>query len=121
MRTERPEVPWAWFCALAVVAQIFTMNAVPFEIGEPWDKVWHFLAYAGLTLLLWIATDGKRPALVVGAVMVLGCGDELRQALIPTRSADILDFAADAAAAVITGGTLLFLQGKRSCVESLPR
>jgi VanZ family protein len=118
--TPRPEVPWAWFCALALVAQIFTLNAVPFQMGG-WDKVWHFLAYAALTLLLWIATDGKRPALVVGAVMVLGCGDELRQALVPTRSADILDFAADAAAAVITGGTLLFLQGKRPCAESSPR
>ena len=121
MRTEpRAEVPWAWFCSLAVVAQIFTLNAVPFEMGA-WDKVWHFLAYAALTLLLWIATDGKRPALVVGAVMVLGCGDELRQALIPTRSAELLDFAADAAAAVLTGGTMLFLQGKRTCVESSPR
>jgi VanZ family protein len=58
---------------------------------------------------------------VVGAVMVLGCGDELRQALVPTRSADLFDFAADAAAAVITGATLLFLQGKRPCAESSPR
>ena len=116
----RTEVPWAWFCSLAVVAQIFTLNAVPFEMGA-WDKVWHFLAYAALTLLLWIATDGKRPVLVVGAVMVLACGDELRQALIPTRGAELLDFAADAAAAVMTGGTMLFLQGKRTCVESSPR
>jgi VanZ family protein len=116
----RTEVPWAWFSALAVVAQIFTLNAMPFSMGG-WDKLWHFLAYAALTLLLWIATDGKRPALVVGAVMVLGCGDELRQALVPTRSADLFDFAADAAAAVITGATLLFLQGKRPCAESSPR
>ena len=116
----RTEVPWAWFSALAVVAQIFTLNAMPFSMGG-WDKLWHFLAYAALTLLLWIATDGKRPALVVGAVMVLGCGDELRQALVPTRSADLFDFAADAAAAVITGATLLFLQGKRPCAESSER
>jgi hypothetical protein len=37
------------------------------------------------------------------------------------RTADALDFAADALAAVITGGTLLFLQGKPACAESSPR
>jgi VanZ family protein len=107
----RPRI-WAFFCALAVVAQIFTLNALPFELVEPWDKVWHFLAYAALTLLLWIATDGRRPALVVGVVMLLGAGDELRQALLPQRTADALDFAADALAAVLTGATLLLLRGR---------
>ncbi|HEV3008387.1 MAG TPA: VanZ family protein [Burkholderiales bacterium] len=113
--------PWALFCALAVLAQIFTLNALPFELFEPWDKVWHFLAYAALTLLLWIATDGRRPFLVVTAVILLGAGDELRQALLPARSADAFDFAADALAAVVTGCTLLFLQGKPVCAESSPR
>jgi VanZ family protein len=109
------------FAALAVVAQIFTLNALPFELVEPWDKVWHFLAYAALTLLLWIATEGRRPLLVVSGVMLLGAGDELRQALLPARVADGFDFAADALAAGLTGATLLFLQGKRPCAESLPR
>jgi VanZ family protein len=117
----RIEQPWALFCALAVVAQIFTLNALPFELVEPWDKVWHFLAYSALTLLLWIAADGRRPALVVIEVMLLGAGDELRQALLPARVADGFDFAADALAAVVTGATLLFLQGKRACAESSPR
>jgi VanZ family protein len=117
----RIDQPWAMFCALAVVAQIFTLNALPFELVEPWDKLWHFLAYAALTLLLWIATGGRRPFAVVTAVILLGAGDELRQALAPARSADALDFAADAAAAALTGATLLFLQGKRAGAESLPR
>ena len=107
----RIENPWAGFCALLLLAQIFTLNALPFELHEPWDKAWHFLAYASLTLLLWIALDGRRPGLVVSAVIVLGAGDELRQALLPDRSADAFDFAADALAAVLTGGTLLFMQG----------
>ena len=117
----RIEQRFALLCAAAMVAQIFTLNSLPFELHEPWDKFWHFLAYAALTLLLWIGTDGRRAALVVGAVMVLGAADELRQAFLPMRSADVLDFAADALAAVITGSTLLFLQGKRACVESSPR
>ncbi|HEY8252033.1 MAG TPA: VanZ family protein [Burkholderiales bacterium] len=99
--------------ALALLAQIFTLNALPFELVEPWDKVWHFLAYGALTLLLWIATDGRRPVLVVTAVMLLGAGDELRQALLPARSADALDFAVDVAAAVLTGAALLFTGGRR--------
>jgi VanZ family protein len=103
----------ALFGALAVVAQIFTLNALPFELVEPWDKLWHFLAYAALTLLLWIGTDGRRPFLVVTAVMLLGAGDELRQALLPARHADALDFAADAFAAAFTGATLIFLQSNR--------
>jgi VanZ family protein len=117
MRTEQR---FSFVCAAAMVAQIFTLNSVPFDLGA-WDKVWHFLAYAALTLLLWIGTDGRRPGLVVSAVMVLGACDELRQAFLPARSADVLDFAADAVAAMLTGGTLLFLQGKRACVESSPR
>ena len=118
MRIERS---WALLGAAAVVAQIFTLNALPFELVEPWDKMWHFLAYAALTLLLWIATEGSRPVLVVTAVMLLGAGDELRQALLPARSADAFDFAADVLAAAVTGATLLFLQGKRAGVESSPR
>jgi VanZ family protein len=58
---------------------------------------------------LWIATDGRRPLLVVSAVVLLGAADELRQALLPARHADALDFAADAVAAALTGVTLLFL------------
>ena len=108
MRTEQ----WALFGALAVEGQIFTLSAAPFELVEPWDKLWHFLAYAALTLLLWIATDGRRPLLLVGAVMLLGAVDEARQALLPARHADAFDFAADALAAAVTGATLLLLQGK---------
>jgi VanZ family protein len=103
----RPRI-WAVCGAVMLLAQIFTLNALPFEVLEPWDKVWHFLAYGALTLLLWIATDGRRPALVVGGVMLLGACDELRQILLPARSADVLDFAADALAAGITGAALLY-------------
>jgi VanZ family protein len=118
----RTEVPWAWFSALAVVAQIFTLNAMPFSMGG-WDKLWHFLAYAALTLLLWIATDGRRPVLLVAAVMALGALDELRQAFLPLRSADSMDFFADLCAALATAGALsFFARGKaKPCAESSPR
>jgi VanZ family protein len=119
----RIEQKFSLLCAVAMLAQIFTLGSVPFEIGEPWDKVWHFLAYSTLTLLLWIATDGRRPVLVVAAVMVLGALDETRQAFLPARSADSLDFLADLCAAVATAGVLAFFtptKGK-TCAESSPR
>src|SRR5512145_667077 len=114
--------PWSMCCAAALVAQIFTLNALPFEIVEPWDKAWHFLAYAALTLLLWIATDGRRPLLVVAAVMLLAGVDELRQAWLPNRSADPFDLLADLAAAFITAACIgFFSRRKTPCAESSAR
>src|SRR4051812_1201089 len=95
-------------CALILVAQIFTLSSIPFEIAEPWDKLWHFLAYSALTLLLWIGTEGRRPVLAVAVVMVLGGMDELRQAFLPLRSADSMDFLADLCAAISTASALAF-------------
>jgi VanZ family protein len=112
---------WCWVCALVLVAQIFSLSALPFELFEPWDKVVHFLAYAALTLMLWIATDGRRPLLVVVGVMGLGLLDELRQAALPARSADPFDFLADALAACAVGLVLYWKQGAARCVESSGR
>ena len=110
---------WCLACSLVLVAQIFSLGALPFELLEPWDKVVHFLAYSALALMLWIATDGRRPVLVVGGVMLLGALDELRQAAIPARSADLYDFLADAVAALGTGAALSWSTGaKKPCAES---
>ena len=110
MRTEaRLAVQrFSMMCALFMLAQIFTLSSIPFEIAEPWDKMWHFLAYSALTLLLWIGTDGKRPVLVVAVVMLLGAMDEARQAFLPLRSADSMDFFADLCAAIVTASALAF-------------
>ena len=125
MRTEaRLAVQrFSMMCALVMLAQIFTLSSIPFEIAEPWDKMWHFLAYSALTLLLWIGTDGKRPVLVVAVVMVLGGMDELRQAFLPLRSADSMDLLADLCAAITTAsGLAFFTRGKaKLCAESSPR
>jgi VanZ family protein len=114
---------FSMLCALVLLAQIFTLSSIPFEIAEPWDKMWHFLAYSALTLLLWIGTDGKRPVLVVALVMVLGAMDELRQAFLPLRSADSMDFFADLCAAISTASALTFFTKGRSkpCAESSRR
>ena len=117
MRTEQK---WSLCCAGLMLVQIFSLSALPFEVPEPWDKMWHFLAYSALTLLLWIGSDGRRPVLVVAAVMVLGGLDELRQAFLPLRTADSMDFLADICAAIVTAGTLAFFTREKPCAESSP-
>ena len=103
----RIEKPWFLLAAAAIALQIVALGASPYMVGQPWHAVWSFLAYAALTLVLWIATDGNRPWLVPGAVMFLG--------------ACMADLAAAVPAAVVTAGALSFLQGKPACAESSPR
>jgi VanZ family protein len=109
---------WCFFCAGVLVLQVLSLAALPFDPGG-WDRVWHFIAFSALTLLLWIATDGRRPLLVIVAVMALGLIDELRQAASPARSADVFDFLADSVAAAITGAVLYWKTGAtKACAES---
>jgi VanZ family protein len=104
--------------------QIFALGSLPYVLLEPWDKMFHFLAYSAVTLLAWIATDGRRPLPVVAGVMGLAMLDELRQAAIPARAADVSDFLTGALAVIITGAVLFHLakagksKGEKTCAES---
>src|SRR4051812_13761542 len=118
MRTSARD--FSFFCALVVLAQIFSLGSLPFELFEPWDKVFHALAFSALTLLLWIASDGRRPTAIVVGVMALALGDELRQGFIAARGADISDFLVGAVAAGATGFLLLKMRGQ-ACAESSQR
>jgi VanZ family protein len=112
---------WSFVCSALLIAQIFSLGSLPFEPFEPWNKLFHVLAYSALALMLWIATDGRHPVFVVVGVMMLGALDELRQAAIPARAADVFDFLADALAAGFTGVVLMWLTksgAKKSCAES---
>jgi hypothetical protein len=92
----------------AIVAMIAWLNAAPYALAQPWDAVWHLLAYASLTMLAWIGADGRRPLALTGGVMLLG--------------ACLSDLAAAAPAAALTSALLFFLQGKqRACAESSQR
>jgi VanZ family protein len=110
--------PWCFLCAGVLVLQVFSLGALPFEAAEPGNTIWHVLAYSALTLLLWIATDGRRPVLVTAGVMALCLADELRQAAFNARGADIVDFLAGSVAAAATGAVLYCKTGVRKCVES---
>jgi len=103
----RIEHPWFAAAAGAIVLQILALSASPYAIAQPWDTLWHFLAYSALTLLLWIATDGRRPLVLTAGVVLLGAASA--------------DFGAAACAAGLTAFTLFLMQGKRPCAESSPR
>ena len=63
------------------------------------DKVKHFTAYFGLTLLLCYVTTSanllKRFSIIGAVTVIYGAFDELTQNLVPQRFADWWDFAAD--------------------------
>src|SRR5437867_1533817 len=87
------------------------------QIPTPWDKALHFGVFALITALLWIGTEGRAPLAVLGCVIAFGAIDELRQLYIPGRNAELADFFANAAAALMAAA-LLLAKGKRVCVES---
>jgi VanZ family protein len=73
------------------------------------DKTGHFVAYAGLAFLCVRAVAGGLPCRVVLRVALLafaiaaayGAFDEVHQWFVPGRSADVLDWFADATGACI--------------------
>jgi VanZ family protein len=101
--------------AVAVIVAILIGSPVP--LAEGWDKAVHFAVFSLLTLLLWRATGGDMPLVVLGAVIALGALDEWRQAYLPDRTSDAKDLLADVCAALCTGA-LLFMQRKTVCAES---
>ena len=87
--------------AAAILLQLFMPGLRPAAaslIVEPWDKVAHFVVYATLAGLLWIATGARTPLLVIAATIAVGALDEVHQIGLPGRSADALDVLADTCA-----------------------
>jgi hypothetical protein len=80
------------------------LDLIPYPLAEPFATLWQFLAYASLTLFLWIATGGRRPLAVPAGVIVFG-----------GTSSDVL---VASVAASLAAGALLFMQGKGA--ESTP-
>jgi VanZ family protein len=80
--------------------------------GGHTDKVYHFSAFFGLTILLCgCMANFRRPGpamyvAIVGMVAAYGVFDELTQMLVPNRTADPLDWLADMSGAIL--GVLIF-------------
>jgi VanZ family protein len=108
-----------WILCAAYWITLFTLTHLPrvpvAVAGRLSDKAMHFLAYAVLAGLLYIAMCAsrslwKRPAFLVIAVTLLyGAMDELTQPLVG-RSCEFLDWVADAAGALSVVGLFAFVR-----------
>jgi VanZ family protein len=99
----------------AIMLALLFVGAHPVPHG--WDKVAHFACFSVITALLWRGTCGRAPLAVLGAVVAFAALDEVHQIFMPARSAEFLDFVADATAALAVCG-VLFIRRKTLCVES---
>jgi VanZ family protein len=81
------------------------------------DKVGHFILYGVLAVLVWVGgwrSGARRPwlwALLV--VAVVAAGDEFHQRIVPGRSPDVMDWAADVVGALVGVSAVRLLFGKR--------
>lgn len=102
------------FAAIVFYAgAIFALSSIP-QIEPPvypfpgFDKVAHLVLFGGLGMLVcrFLANDLRRSApaaMLVGATLttLYGLSDEIHQACVPGRIASYMDFAANAAGAVL--------------------
>jgi VanZ family protein len=101
-----------WAPVVAYLLAIFVVSSMPQPPGMPaavGDKSLHLAAYAVLGVLLVRALSGGRAAGVNGRVVTwaallataYGLTDEVHQAFVPGRTADVRDLLADAVGATV--------------------
>ena len=99
-----------WIVLLVLyAAAIGYMSHQPLGLGESpfshFDKLIHIAEFGLFLLLSWLAT-GRRLLLAWFLTMAYAGSDELHQAIIPTRHASLLDFAADGVGASLMAGLI---------------
>ena len=117
----RQMVFWGyWFPAVAYAVAIFVQSSFPVTDALPVfdfsDKLFHCLGYGLMGMLLFRAFFKSTPHwslkkrwMVSAALAALyGASDEIHQSFVPSRSADWMDFAADAMGGAL-GATACFL------------
>jgi VanZ family protein len=120
----------AWSAVGAYLALIYWLSSQPDPLPEltrnVWDKALHAVEYGGLGFLLALALlaigVAPRRALLVATLgaSVYGASDEIHQAFVPNRSADVRDWAADtvgAALGVAAVGISLRVRGSRASIR----
>jgi VanZ family protein len=110
-----------WFPVILYCLFIFIQSSFPSPVktqGIPLgDKILHLLGYALLAALFFRALNATRSTAALGSLWVLsvlftalyGAMDEVHQAFVSTRSADLLDFLADTGGAMIGAGVAAWL------------
>jgi VanZ family protein len=96
-------LPAALYTAGIFYAGTIRLRGLPSGFGL--DKVFHFVSFAGLALLIEFALieAGPRLAAVLSVVLAsaVGLALELVQAALPHRSAEVLDWVADTLGALL--------------------
>src|SRR5262249_3735044 len=103
--------------AASIVVALLWLGAKPYAgqlFPPPWDKLAHVTVYAALAVLLWIGLPTSDPLVVIVTVLMVGVLDELHQAALPGRTADLADIFADACG---IGVAFLLLRGWRPAMK----
>ena len=105
----------ALLTALFLVAGLFIGGAQPVAVGlvpVPWDKVAHATVFAAIAFLLTFSRVRRHWGWLLASVLLttaVGGADEIHQYLLPGRSCDWADFAADALGASFGGALYVLL------------
>ncbi|MFP4623813.1 MAG: VanZ family protein [Gemmatimonadota bacterium] len=96
-------LPLALWAAAVLLLGTLRLDTPDLPSGS--DKVAHFILYAvGGALAAWAGRKRRRASaawIALGLVLLTGAADELHQATVPYRNADIMDWVADAAGALL--------------------
>jgi VanZ family protein len=99
----------------AILFGLFYLGAKPYAADlfpVPWDKLAHLGVFGALAAALWFAFSGRRPITSLVLAITFGVLDESHQLMLPGRSADIWDLAADALAASMVIAWLYYSREK---------
>lgn len=114
-----------WFPVILYCLFIFIQSAFPSPVRTPGvplgDKLLHLTGYALLAALVFRAMNATRPGpagrlwtMSVLFAALYGALDEVHQAFVPSRTADVLDLLADAAGAAIGAGAALWITARKA-------
>lgn len=94
------------YCASILIISSIPGTSIPKLPFLGWDKLIHFLEYAGLGWLLVQSLDRKElkfVTMMIIAGMVFGIFDELLQYFIPRRISSVADWFADTVGLIVGG------------------
>lgn len=102
---------WAAYIIYLLILVLGSIPGARQEIGEyaP-GGVLHSLAYAGLTILLFIGRGKTLGERAIGAVLIvtaMGAGDEFVQSFLPYRGAALFDWGVDVTASLTAAAAML--------------
>lgn len=101
--------------AAATVLALFYLGGQPFAadlIPAPWDKLAHFFAYGGITLLIGLGFARGAPLQLIVLAGAIGALDEWHQMYVPGRSAGAGDWLTDVAAGVAAAALIEWLRAR---------